>query len=157
MEEKILIVDKDSKVREELYRNLVKEGYKVTTALGINELIEAIDKELRGEDVYADKNIDQAKADQLQETQMLIDYLSQKGIDLATATNEEVKLALEGAEQPIEEKVVEYSQVEDFSVEIEAIEEETGKVIRILENADIALQEVDDNITVLQELIECVG
>jgi len=133
----------------------IEEGY-LNEGDDVNELMDVIDKELRGENVYATQNINQEKADQLQETEYLIDYLSQKGIDLATATNEEVKMALEGGEQAID-NVIEYNQYKDFKVEIEAVEEETGRTISISENADIALQEVDDAIQKLQELIKCVG
>lgn len=105
-----------------------------------------------------DTFIEQVRADpKTEEGAVLIEHLSKKGVDLATATNEEVKMALEGDEQPIAEKVVEYDQFKDYQVKTEAIEEETGRTISISENADIALQEVDDSISTLQELIECVS
>jgi hypothetical protein len=204
-----------------------------------------------------DAFISKARETKTEESKTLINYLLQKDINLATATNEEVKLALQGAEQPITEGVtlfqepaykdaptvfdsardkflsvlpedadfieamdavdsgdfsseysnflkalerddwlgfdypsqavnaalsdelesyevsrglkqsigrlvnadpsIFYQEVKGFKVTIEAIEEETGRTIKISENADIALKEVDDSISTLQELIKCVG
>jgi hypothetical protein len=133
----------------------IQEGYLPENA-DINDFLEAVDKEIFGEPTFVEGAQDQAAIDRLSEEQELIDYLDRKGINLATATNEEVKAALEGVEAVTEEGVT-YDQVSDYTVEVEAIEDETGREVTIQENANVALQEVDNSIATLKELVTCVG
>ena len=131
----------------------IQEGY-LQEGADINDFLTAVDKEIFGDPTYIEGAADQVAIDKLEEDQALIDYLDQKGISLATATNEEVKAALQGVE--VAEDGVTYEQLEQYTVKVEAIEEETGREVSLQESANIALKEVDNSISVLQELITCV-
>jgi hypothetical protein len=50
-----------------------------------------------------------------------------------------------------------YQEVEGYTVDIDAIEEETGREMTVKKNADAALQEVDNSLSILMELVKCVG
>jgi len=47
--------------------------------------------------------------------------------------------------------------LDQIDVEIDAIEEETGRTMAVKEKADVALKNADDQINVMQELLDCLG
>lgn len=114
----------------------IQEGY-LSEGDDINELLSAIDQELRGEPVYAPQNIDQTAMEGQQEAQDLIDYLNQRGYDLASMTNEDVKAALreETLAEP-EEDMVEYDQSGNLITDSPAFKEWFGDSKVVDENGD---------------------
>ena len=114
----------------------IQEGY-LSEGDDINELLATVDRELRGDPVYAPQNVDQAMVERQQEAQDLIDYLNQQGYDLATMTNEEVKTALrtEALAEP-EEDMVEYDQAGDLITDSPAFREWFGDSKVVDENGD---------------------
>ena len=45
----------------------------------------------------------------------------------------------------------------EVTIDVDAIEEETGRTMKVKEKADVALKNVDNNVNILQELMECLG
>ena len=143
----------------------VQEGYLQEDAT-VDDLLEALDSEITNkEPVFAEVNVNRNAVAAMEEREILLDFLGQKGIDIATATNAEIKAVLQGGSKATttgqvfnqEDLTDIYKAAEGKEVTIEALEEETGEVVQIQQDASEALQEVDNSIEQLRELIDCVN
>lgn len=94
----------------------------------------------------------------MKDSETLVDYLDSRGVDIATATNKQVKDAMRiGAIESVEDAAIqEYNQYDDYTVTVDVTEAETGKTVTIEQNAGEAIEDVDSQVEVLQELINCV-
>ncbi len=68
----------------------------------VNALLEAIDRELRGTPVYAGVNENQAAADARAALNQLGEFVQQSGVDLTTASNDDIKRLLKTGGGPAE-------------------------------------------------------
>jgi hypothetical protein len=70
------------------------EVFGASDSVGQTALLEAIDKELAGDPVFAEQNIDREAIDLLDQREQLVDFLAQKGIHVDQASRQEVEQAL---------------------------------------------------------------
>lgn len=75
------------------------------TQSGINELIDAIDRELRGDAVFSPKNEDPAAMNTRLAAAELDAFLGSLGVDVRTADREQVKKLLRGEQGPADDAV----------------------------------------------------
>lgn len=77
---------------------LREEGYIPETA-NINEMIDMVDNELRGEPVYSQHRADTPEAQRADALYQLDNYLKDRGVDLAALSNDEVRKILTDASE----------------------------------------------------------
>lgn len=82
----------------------VEAGY-LPEGSTIADMLDAVDKELRGSPVYAPQNINEPAAERARSIDELAQYLDRAGLDISSMTNEEVRRTLDqmqksGSENP---------------------------------------------------------
>jgi hypothetical protein len=78
-------------------REMAAESGYLPFESSVAEFLDVIEKEVRGTPVYSQQNADPAKLETMTVLQQLEDYLKAVGVDLAKATNEEIKQILNQA------------------------------------------------------------
>lgn len=89
--------------REAGYLNMADENS--VDQMGINNLLDAIDEDLRGNPIFSNRNENSGKLKLAQALEALDKHLNDIGIDLNAMTNEQIKAALNEASQNQERQV----------------------------------------------------